>query len=53
MKTFDFEEINKKTAEDEFWAIRGKAIQAYAQLEQSLRNLFCLLSGTVVSLRVV
>jgi hypothetical protein len=35
----------RKAAEDEFWEIRGKAVQAYANLEQSLCSLFGALAG--------
>lgn len=35
-----------KASEDEFWATRGKAIHAYAELEQQLCRLFAHLSGT-------
>jgi hypothetical protein len=34
-KIIDLGEALRKSAEDDFWAIRGKAIQAYANLEQS------------------
>ncbi|WP_154073440.1 hypothetical protein [Bradyrhizobium erythrophlei] len=33
-------------AKDEFWAVRGKAIQSYAGLEQALARLFSALAGT-------
>jgi hypothetical protein len=33
------------SAQDAFWATRGHAIQAYAQLEQSLFRLFAHLTG--------
>jgi hypothetical protein len=35
----------RKAADDEFWAIRGKAVQSYANLEQSLCTLFSALAG--------
>jgi len=38
-------EVIKLAEADEFWAIRGKAIQSYANLEQSLLGLFAYLSG--------
>jgi hypothetical protein len=43
-KIIDLGEASRKSAEDDFWAIRGKAIQAYANLEQSLAQLFAGLS---------
>jgi hypothetical protein len=45
MATVSLEEAFKQAAADEFWAIRGKAIQAYATLEQSLSRIFAYLSG--------
>jgi hypothetical protein len=41
----DFGEAQRRGAEDQFWAIRGHAIQAYANLEQALCRLFAMLSG--------
>ena len=46
MPTIDLGEAAKAASENEFWAVRGKAIQAYANLEQSLARLFQALSGT-------
>jgi hypothetical protein len=39
------EKLFREVAEDEFWAIRGKAINGYADLEQSLCQLFAFLGG--------
>jgi hypothetical protein len=39
-RIIDLGEASRKSAEDDFWAIRGLAIQAYANLEQSLAQLF-------------
>jgi hypothetical protein len=36
----------RKGAEDPFWALRGQAVQAYANLEQALCRIFSRLSGT-------
>jgi len=36
------EKLFREVAEDEFWAIRGKTINGYADLEQSLCQLFCI-----------
>ena len=41
----DLGEALQKGAADEFWAIRGHAIQGYANLEQSLCHLLSLVSG--------
>jgi hypothetical protein len=45
MPNIELAEAIKLSAADEFWAIRAKAIQAYANLEQSLSSLFSLLGG--------
>ena len=37
------EKLFREVAEDEFWAIRGKTINGYADLEQSLCQLFAFL----------
>lgn len=42
----DLGEVERKSAEDTFWAIRAKAIQSYANLEQALSRLFAGLSET-------
>jgi hypothetical protein len=39
------EKLFREVAEDEFWAIRGKTINGYADLEQSLCQLFAFLGG--------
>jgi hypothetical protein len=46
MAVLSLEEAMKQAAADQFWAIRGKAIQAYASLEQAMAQLFSLVSGT-------
>jgi hypothetical protein len=46
MAIISLDEAQKQAASDEFWAIRGKAIQSYAGLEQSLARLFSALAGT-------
>jgi hypothetical protein len=40
------DEAAKLSDEAEFWAIRGKAVQAYANVERSLCKLFTAFSGT-------
>lgn len=45
MSIIDLGNANQHAAQDEFWALRGRAIHAYANLEQSLYRLFCLLTG--------
>jgi hypothetical protein len=45
----DLHEAMRKGSEDEFWAIRGKAVQAYASLEQSLCRIFGQLAGSTFS----
>src|SRR5258706_2236980 len=40
------EEASRKTSEDQLWATRGKAVQAYARLEQALCRMFAGVSGT-------
>lgn len=42
----DLADAFRIAAEDGFWAVRGKAVQSYASLEQSLCQLFALLAGT-------
>jgi hypothetical protein len=42
----DLGEAMRIAAEDRFWAMRGHAAQSYAGLEQSLCNLFAILSDT-------
>ena len=39
------EKLFREVAEDEFWAIRGKTINGYADLEQSLCQLFAFLGS--------
>ena len=46
MATIQLEDAIKLAATDEFWALRGKAIQGYANLEQALAMLFAILAGT-------
>jgi len=46
MPMIDLGEAMRNASNDEFWAIRGKAIQAYANIEQSLARIFAMLSGT-------
>jgi hypothetical protein len=46
MPLISLDEAQQLAAQDEFWAIRGKAIQSYASLEQSLARLFSALAGT-------
>jgi hypothetical protein len=41
----DLEQVFAESSQDPFWAIRGKAIQSYANLEQSLCRLFANFSG--------
>ena len=48
-KMIDLGEAMRKSAVDDIWAIRGKAIQAYADLEQALARLFAGLSETKLS----
>jgi hypothetical protein len=45
MPNIELAEAIKISAADEFWAVRAKAIQAYANLEQSLASLFSSLGG--------
>ncbi len=44
-KPIDLGEVQKNESTNEFWEIRGHAIQTYANLEQSLCALFASLSG--------
>jgi hypothetical protein len=46
MPIISLDDAQQLAARDEFWAIRGKAIQSYANLEQSLARLFSALAGT-------
>jgi hypothetical protein len=46
MANINLEDAITLASADEFWAIRGKAIQAYASLEQSLSSLFATLAET-------
>ena len=49
----DLGDVARKASEDQFWALRGHAIQAYASLEQSLCRLLAYLgamSGEVAAL---
>lgn len=46
MPNIDMTEVIKIANKDEFWEVRGKAIQAYANLEQALATLFSVLAGT-------
>lgn len=46
MSSIDLTEAMQKAALDEFWAIRGAAVQAYANLEQSLCRVFAYVSET-------
>jgi hypothetical protein len=41
------EKLFREVAEDEFWAIRGKTINGYADLEQSLCQLFAFLGARI------
>lgn len=43
--THAFQQINTQTQADPFWALRGKAIAAYASVEHSLCHLFCDFAG--------
>lgn len=45
MVNIDMSKVIELAERDEFWALRGKAIQTYANLEQSFASLFSLLSG--------
>jgi hypothetical protein len=45
MTNIDMTEVIKIAELDEFWSVRGKAIQSYANLEQALLTLFASLSG--------
>jgi hypothetical protein len=42
----NLERVFAESSQDQFWAIRGHAIQAYASLEQSLCGIFAHASGT-------
>jgi hypothetical protein len=42
----DLSEMMRKSSADEFWGLRAKALQVYANLEQSMFNLFTFLSRT-------
>jgi hypothetical protein len=44
-RMINLETAMQKAAVDEFWAARGTAVQAYANLEQSLCQLFSALAG--------
>jgi hypothetical protein len=46
MAIISLEEALRLADADKFWSIRGKAIQAYANLEQALSGLFSALAGT-------
>jgi hypothetical protein len=46
MAIIKLEDAMKLASADEFWAIRGKAIQSYASLEQSMALLFSVVAGT-------
>ena len=46
MATISLEDAQNLAGQSEFWAIRGKAIQSYANLEQGLARLFSALAGT-------
>ncbi len=48
MANIDMTKVIALAERDEFWGTRGKAIQAYANLEQSLALLFAFLSGTSI-----
>ena len=39
------EDASRKASEDQFWATRGKAVQAYARVEQALCRIFVDVSG--------
>ena len=45
MPYISLDAANDLAAQSDFWAIRGKAIHAYAGLEQSLAHLFSALAG--------
>jgi hypothetical protein len=53
MTTIDLGEVLKIASVDQFWAFRGKAIQAYANLEQGLAHLFSILSGTPMEVAAI
>jgi len=46
MPDIDLGKVMRTADEDEFWAIRGKAVQAYANVEQALCRIFAEISGT-------
>jgi hypothetical protein len=46
-------EVNGRTSEDQLWATRGKAVQAYAKLEQVLCQLFADVSGTTLQIAAI
>jgi len=46
MANIDMTEVIAIAERHEFWAVRGKAIQAYANLEQALSSLLSFLTGT-------
>ncbi|MDB5602044.1 MAG: hypothetical protein JWN71_4088 [Xanthobacteraceae bacterium] len=46
MATIQLEDAMRLAAADDFWALRGKAIQGYANIEQSLASFFAVLAGT-------
>lgn len=52
MANIDMSEAIKLSEKDEFWAIRGKAIQAYANLEQAAAQLFAIVAGTTQEVAV-
>jgi hypothetical protein len=45
MPNIELAEAIKISASDEFWAVRAKAIHAYANFEQAMASLFCALGG--------
>jgi hypothetical protein len=46
MPNIDLTKVIELASKDELWATRGKAIQAYANLEQALARLVAVLAGT-------
>ena len=44
-KTIRLDDVSQIASEDPFWAVRGKAIQSYATLEQSLCGVFAFVAG--------
>ena len=53
MATYDLAKGIEAADQDEIWAIRGKAIQSYANLEQALCRIFSHLSGTPLDIAAI